>query len=73
MTAKSKKPEEKDAPLTTAQVDKLNLYSTQVAVAKKQLQEYVGGILDANALTGTWEVAGIEGDPPVLKLKKQEG
>ena len=71
MTAK--KDVTKDAPLTAQQVDALNLRSAQLDVAKKQLNEYVVGILDANGLKGTWDTLGIEGDPPVLKLRKNEG
>ena len=72
MTAK-KKIETKDAPLTAQQVEKLNLLSAQLDAARKQLNEYVVGILDANGLEGTWDSLGIEGDPPVLKLRKNEG
>jgi hypothetical protein len=73
MTAKSKKPATKDIPLTAAQVDKLNRHSAQLGVAQKQLQDYLAGIMDANEVVGTWESLGIEGDPPVLRLRKQEG
>ena len=72
MTAK-KKIETKDAPLTAQQVDALNQRSAQLDAARKQLNEYVVGILDANGLEGTWDSLGIEGDPPVLKLRKNEG
>ena len=72
MTAK-KKAATKDAPLTAQQVEALNLKSAQLDVAKKNLNEYIVGILDANGLEGTWDTLGIEGDPPVLKLRKNEG
>ena len=63
--------ETRDAPLTTQQVEKLNLLSARSEVARKQLENYVIGILDANSLEGTWDSLGIEGDPPVLKLEKK--
>ncbi len=62
--------ETRDAPLTAQQVEKLNLLSAQSEVTRKRLEDYVIGILDANSLEGTWDTLGIEGDPPVLKLKK---
>ncbi len=70
MTAK-KKIETKDIPLTTAQVEKLNLLSAQSATASNKLNEYLGGVLDAKGVTGGWNVEGIENK--VLKLRKQEG
>ena len=69
----TKKAVTKDALLTAQQVDALNLRSAQLDLAKKQLNEYIMGILDANGLEGTWDTLGIEGDPPVLKLRKNEG
>ncbi len=73
MTAKPKKPTTKDVPLTAAQVDKLNVYSAQLQATQKQLQDYYAGILDAHEIEGNWKSLGIEGDPPVLRLQKQEG
>ena len=73
MTAKTKKPEIYDAPLTAQQVDALNRKSALVEVATKQVNEYIVGILDANGLEGSWNTLGIAGDPPVLTLRKSEG
>ncbi len=72
MTAQ-KKEVIKDAPLTAQQVDALNIKSARVDTARKELGDYVVGILDANGLEGAWDTLGIEGDPPVLKLRKNEG
>ena len=71
MTAKSKKPEVKDIPLTDAQVVKLDLLATQSAAAQKRVNEYLGGVLDAKGISGGWDVLGIENK--VLQLKKKEG
>lgn len=61
----------KDVPLTTAQVDKLNLLSAQSSAAAARVNEYLGGILDAKGISGGWSVEGLENK--TLKLKKQEG
>ena len=66
MTAK--KPSTKDIKLTTAQVDKLNLYSAQQDAAKRRLDEYLSAVLDAAGVEGTWDVLGM--DKQVLKLEK---
>ena len=69
MTAK-KKIITKDIPLTAQQVNKLNLYSARVTDAQQRLNEYLTAITDAESIDGQWESLGIEGDPPVLQLRK---
>ena len=61
----------KDVPLTTAQVEKLNLLSAQSTAATARLNEYLSGILDAKGISGGWAVEGLE--KKILKLRKQEG
>ena len=61
----------KDVPLTTAQVDKLNLLSAQSTAATARLNEYLGAVLDAKGISGGWSVEGL--DKKILKLKKNEG
>ena len=61
----------KDVPLTTAQVDRLNLLSAQSTAATARLNEYLGAVLDAKGISGGWSVEGL--DKNILKLKKQEG
>ena len=63
--------EEKTIPLTTAQVDKLNLLSAQSTAATARLNEYLGAILDAKGISGGWSVERL--DKKILKLKKNEG
>ncbi|KKL84257.1 hypothetical protein LCGC14_1966550 [marine sediment metagenome] len=64
-------PSTKDVPLTTAQVDKLNLLSAQSSAAAARLNEYLGAVLDAKGISGGWDVVGL--DKKILKLKRQEG
>jgi hypothetical protein len=62
----------RDVPLTAQQVDKLNLYSARLQDAQQRLNEYLTAVTDAEGLEGKWVSDGIEGDPPVLKLKRPE-
>ena len=66
-----KKEVTKDVPLTTAQVDRLNLLSAQSNTAATKLNEYLGGILDAKGISGGWNVEGL--DKKTLRLRKNEG
>ncbi len=72
MTAK-KKDVTKDIPLTALQVERLNLYAAQAQVTQQRLNEYLTAVTDAEGLEGSWTSLGIEGDPSVLRLKKNEG
>ena len=68
MTAEGKEAT-KDIQLTTQQVEKLSLYSAQVADAQQRLNEYLSGVCDAEGVEGQWESLGLK--DKTLKLRKK--
>ena len=62
-------PETKEIQLNDVQVNKLNLYSAQVADAQQRLNEYLSAVCDAEGIEGQWESLGLKDKTLTLKKK----
>ena len=62
-------PETKEIQLNDVQVNKLDLYSAQVADAQQRLNEYLTAVTDAEGIEGQWESLGLKDKTLTLRKK----
>ena len=62
-------PETKEIQINDVQVNKLNLYSAQVADAQQRLNEYLTAVTDAEGIEGQWKSLGLKDKTLTLKKK----